>query len=406
MLTQKRKLKTGMTLWQSFTPHVVTSKKHPAKKFYDVVVIGGGVSGALTCLTIAERDLSVPLIDRRPPGHGSTSASTALIQWEIDEPLTSLSKKLGPKRAVASYIAAASAVRQLSKLISKFEIACDLKLRPTLLLAGTSMGAKELRSEASLRRRHKLPSRFLSKQELFKKFSFSRAGAVYSTGSLELDPLKLTKGLLQQAQAAGVEIVSPVDVTDMSATPSGVFLTLDHRSVIAATKVIVATGYESLPQISSSTHKLNSTWALATKPLKQENPWPQNVLVWEASDPYLYFRTTADNRIVVGGEDEDFQNPKRRDGKIAKKSKVILRKLALILERQDLEIDFEWAGTFATTPTGLPVIGEAPGLPNVFTILGAGGNGITFSMIASKLALAWVKGKKHPLAGLFAPDDG
>lgn len=105
----------------------------------------------------------------------------------------------------------------------------------------------------------------------------------------------------------------------------------------------------------------------------------------------------------MGGEDEDFQDPKRRDVKISKKSKIILRKLGVLLDRQDPEIDFEWAGTFATTPTGLPIIGEVPNLPNVFTILGAGGNGITFSMIASKLALAWIKGTKHPLSSLFAP---
>lgn len=403
MITKRRKLKTGQTLWQAITPHLISSKTQPAKKFYDVVVVGGGVSGALTCVALAEPNRSVLLIDRRQPGQGSTSASTALIQWEIDEPLTCLTKKLGTKRAVASYSAAAVAVRQLSQLIKRFGISCDLKLRPTLLLAGTSMGAKELRSEANLRRRNRLPSTFLTQQELLKRFKFSRAGAIYSKGSLELDPLKLPKGLLKHAQTVGVEIVSPSDVTDMFATPNGVFLTLDHHLVIAASKVIMATGYESLPQISRSKHKLNSTWALATKPLKQKNPWPQNALVWEASDPYLYFRTTAENRIIVGGEDEDFQDPKRRDAKISKKSKIILRKLGVLLDRQDPEIDFEWAGTFATTPTGLPIIGEVPNLPNVFTILGAGGNGITFSMIASKLALAWVKGTKHPLSSLFAP---
>lgn len=404
MLTKKRNLKTGLTLWQFKTPHVIKTSTLPLKKFYDVVVIGGGVGGALASVAIVDGNRSILLIDRRQPGHGSTSASTALIQWEIDEPLTSLAKKLGSKRAIASYIAASVAVRQLAKLIKHLGIACDMKPRPTLLLAGTSMGAKELRSESNLRRRNKLSSTFLSKEELKKRFGIARAAAIYSTGSLELDPLKLTKGLLQHAQASGIEIISPVDVTDIQATRSGVFLTLDKNLVIAASKVIVAGGYESLPEISNSGHKLNSTWALATKPLSQENPWPQSALVWEASDPYLYFRTTVDNRIVVGGEDEEFQDPKRRDAKIKTKSKVILRKLGLLLGRQDMEIDFQWAGTFATTPTGLPVIGEVPNLANVFAILGAGGNGITFSMIASKLALAWVKGVHHPSGALFAPD--
>jgi glycine/D-amino acid oxidase-like deaminating enzyme len=30
------------------------------------------------------------------------------------------------------------------------------------------------------------------------------------------------------------------------------------------------------------------------------------VLIWNTADPYLYVRTTADNRVLVGGRDEDF----------------------------------------------------------------------------------------------------
>ena len=33
--------------------------------------------------------------------------------------------------------------------------------------------------------------------------------------------------------------------------------------------------------------------------------WPDDALVWEASDPYLYMRTTADGRVIIGGADEE-----------------------------------------------------------------------------------------------------
>ena len=32
--------------------------------------------------------------------------------------------------------------------------------------------------------------------------------------------------------------------------------------------------------------------------------WPDNALVWEASDPYLYMRATLDGRVIIGGADE------------------------------------------------------------------------------------------------------
>ena len=72
-----------------------------------------------------------------------------------------------------------------------------------------------------------------------------------------------------------------------------------------------------------------------------------------------------------------------------------------LLNLPTLEIDYAWAGAFADSPTGLPIFKELPGLPGVFAILGCGGNGITFSVIAADVVKAWVKGHRDPDADLF-----
>jgi glycine/D-amino acid oxidase-like deaminating enzyme len=158
-----------------------------------------------------------------------------------------------------------------------------------------------------------------------------------------------------------------------------------------------------LSAIPAKKYKLVSTWALATEPVSIAHLWARRALIWEAADPYLYFRTTPDNRIIVGGEDADFTDPDRRDALIPGKAKRILDKLARLLPDTPLTAEYLWAGTFAESPTGLPVIGELPGLPNVFAILGSGGNGITFSTIASDIAADWVAGRRHALTPVFAP---
>jgi choline dehydrogenase-like flavoprotein len=56
----------------------------------DVAVVGGGVSGALTALALSKAGFDVVVVDRRTPGKGSTLASTAMIQFEIDTPLFSV----------------------------------------------------------------------------------------------------------------------------------------------------------------------------------------------------------------------------------------------------------------------------------------------------------------------------
>ena len=58
----------------------------------DVIVVGAGISGAMVADAMSDAGLRVLIVDRRPPVSGSTPASTALLQYEIDTPLTHLSQ--------------------------------------------------------------------------------------------------------------------------------------------------------------------------------------------------------------------------------------------------------------------------------------------------------------------------
>ena len=402
MITKKRNLRTGRSLWEVHKTPKLKFGRHPKLDFYDVVIIGCGVSGALVAEQLSQLDLRILAIDRRVPASGSTSASTALIQWEIDQPLIELAKKKGWKHASAAYVASAKAVKSLRKRIVALKLSCEIVDRDTLLIAGTEMGRNDLAKEVRQRQKLRLPSVLLDHAELLKKYGFDREAAIESRGSLELNPRQLALGMLDHAMRRGVEVVTPINVVGLDASKAGVFLTLDDGTVIAARKVIVASGYEALPELPSPKYDLISTWALATVKQRPDQLWPRKALVWEASDPYLYFRTTSDNRIIVGGEDATFSNPQLRDSLISTKSKRILGKFGKLWPHATLEADYEWAGTFADSPTGLPMIGEVPALPNVFAVLGSGGNGITFSALASDLAKSWVQGKAHRLAPVFA----
>ncbi len=403
MLTKKRDIRSGTTVWQATVGEKVATKAKPASNYYDIVIIGCGITGSMVAEQVSTLGLKVLVLDRREPASGSTSASTALIQWEIDQPLTSLQKKVGPKKANQSYLASFKAVSTLKRRIQNLQIDCDMIPRSSLLLAGNSMGSIALKREVAARKALKLPSTFLMQTDVKKKFGFDVDGAIVSTGSIEIDPRKLTISLVNIARKNGVEFVAPADVKRIYPTDVGVFIRLSDENVIAAGKVIAATGYERLEDVPKSKYDLISTWALATVPQKEEALWPTRALAWEASDPYLYFRTTVDNRIVVGGEDADFINPKKRDLLIKEKTRTILKKLSQYVPNAVLKSDFQWAGTFAESPTGLPTIGLLKELPNVFVILGAGGNGITFSVIAAEMAKSWIIGKQHLLVPVFAP---
>ena len=127
-----------------------------------------------------------------------------------------------------------------------------------------------------------------------------------------------------------------------------------------------------------------------------------NTLVWESSRPYLYMRRTADDRLLVGGEDDKVDVPVRRDARVARKAEKLTRRVTELFPRLPLRVAFAWAGTFAETEDGLPFFGphEQHG-PRVHFAMAYGGNGITYSLIGAELLRDTMLGKKHPCSALF-----
>ena len=107
-------------------------------------------------------------------------------------------------------------------------------------------------------------------------------------------------------------------------------------------------------------YKVITTWAMATAP-QRDSLWGTRCLIWEAADPYLYLRTTVDDRIIVGGEDEEFSDEAKRDRLIPLKMAAIRRKLAKLLPGVATEAEFEWTGSFGVSDSSLPGIGPVPG---------------------------------------------
>jgi choline dehydrogenase-like flavoprotein len=98
--TEIRDLRTGSSLWARFTPRSLGHRLRDAAKA-DVVIVGAGITGALLAHTLSQKGLSIIILDRREPSHGSIMASTALLQWEIDsgehtQPLLVLRTKHSP----------------------------------------------------------------------------------------------------------------------------------------------------------------------------------------------------------------------------------------------------------------------------------------------------------------------
>ena len=79
----------------------------------DAVVIGGGITGALLSDALVRAGSTCTIIDGRDIGQGSTSASTALLQYEIDTPLHQLAARIGRRPAERAYRLGVRAIGQI-----------------------------------------------------------------------------------------------------------------------------------------------------------------------------------------------------------------------------------------------------------------------------------------------------
>lgn len=398
---KKKDLRGGTPLWAHSPRITVRRRTQLHNETCDVAVVGAGVSGALIAVRLAQRGHDVVILDRREPCHGSTLASTAMIQFELDTPLFQLADKIGARRAERAYARSFKAVKQLGALIEEHALRCSWQPRDALYLAGDEHGSRALKTEAAYRARIGLPSVFLDAPALREAYGIARTGAVFSSGAAEVNPVQLAAGCLRAARAYGARLYSPCEVAHIETHARGVVLHMKDAAQLRAQRVVFATGYEVIEGLPRDKFEIISTWAIASAPIASDRLWKDRCLIWEASDPYLYLRATHDNRIVAGGEDSKLNDAERRDAAILNKAHRLRTKIEDLLPSIDLTIDYAWAGAFADSPTGLPHIAPLDDFPNCFAVLGCGGNGITFSVIAAEIATHWAEGRKDPDADLF-----
>lgn len=367
----------------------------------DVLIIGGGITGALVRHHMAEAGIATVTVDARTIGLGSTCASTSLLQYEIDTPLWKLRELVGREKADRSYHLCNQAIVQLAELSGKIGYK-EFFYRDSLYFAAYKKDVRDLKKEFDARQEAGFDVRWLEGKDVRREFGFDAPAAILSHHGAEANAYQLMHTLMQKFPNHPVFDRTKI----LSATPlgKGMVATTSTGNKIRAKKVVYATGYEVVEVLDKPIVKLLSTYALASEHQQNLPAWKGSTLLWNTADPYLYIRATADGRIIVGGRDEEFYSPAKRDKLIKRKSVQLVNDFKKLYPEIDLVAEFSWAGTFGSTKDGLPFIGVYDKMPNSYFALGFGGNGITFSQVAAKLLVDLYKGIKNSDLEIFSFD--
>lgn len=394
-------LKSGHPFWlvKNGLLHAFPRLTEPVQ--CDALIAGAGITGALIGDHLARAGLSVCVIDRREAGWGSTAASTALLQYEIDTELQALAARYGLADAVLAYRSCEQAIGRLRRLARTLR-GIDFQPMRSLYIASRWYHRRRVEREGSLRKAQGFKLEVVERDVLYARFGIDAPVALLTPVAAETDPYQFAHRLLGRINARGGRVHARTALAAFKTVRGGVQVQTDSDVPIRCKHLIFAAGYESQQWLDQSVASNRSSYAFVSEPMPGRLGMLKDTLLWESARPYLYLRRTADERLLVGGEDDRLDLAFKRDARVDSKAATLLKRVQRMFPALPVRIAFAWAGTFAETADGLPFFGahEQHG-PRVHFALAYGGNGITYSLIGAELLRDTLLGKRHPCATLF-----
>ncbi|TDW48074.1 glycine/D-amino acid oxidase-like deaminating enzyme [Flavobacterium sp. 270] len=388
------KLRSTETFWPLQSAMKISYPSIDSNINTEILIVGGGITGALIAYKLINEGKKIVLVDRRDVCNGSTAASTALLQYEIDVPLHELIKLRGTKCAVDSYSNGKKAIFDLRHIVDTIKSDCQFEFKKSIYFSSVKKDIPFLKNEFKARKQNGFDVSWLGKYEL-KKMGLNALAAIESKTAAVMDPYKLANDLFKYCQKKGLQIYDRTNITSVQHQKDKCIAATENKCTITANHVIYCSGYESVETLTEKVVDLKSTYVIASENVPDLSTAFKNAIFWDTASPYHYFRSTADNRIIVGGGDEEFRDAKKRDKLIPKKEQYLLKQFQKKFPGITFKIDYSWAGTFGETKDGLPYFGKPDPKKNEHYVLGFGGNGITFSVIGMNSILDSLENKKN-----------
>ena len=378
--------------------HPVLQGEHVA----DVCVVGGGFTGLNTALELAERGMSVILLEAHKIGWGASGRNGGQLIRGVGHGLEQFEGIIGKDGVRQMKLMGLHAVEIVRQRVERFNIACDLTWGYCDLankprdLEGFAEEADELRS---LGYRHE--TRLLQANEVRSVVGSDRyVGGFVDMGSGHLHPLNLALGEAGAAAQLGVKLFEHSAVTRIDYGPQ-VRVHTAQGSVRANSLVLGCNAYlkDLNPQLSGKVLPAGS-YIIATEPLSEVQAHallPQNMAVCDQRVALDYYRLSADRRLLFGGACH-YSGRDPQDIAAYMRPKM----LEVFPHLKDVKIDYQWGGMIGIGANRLPQIGRLPDQPNVYFAQAYSGHGVNATHLAGKLLAEAISGQHSDGFDLFA----
>jgi glycine/D-amino acid oxidase-like deaminating enzyme/nitrite reductase/ring-hydroxylating ferredoxin subunit len=381
------------SLWQDSVPAYITTNKPVTGNIYDVIIVGGGITGITTAMQLQEAGKKCIVLEANNLCFGTTGGTTAHLNTLLDTPYTTIQKNFSKSRAQEVARVTAEAIQLVRNNIQRYNIDCGFSEADAFLFAQDDKQEKELAAirEASVEAglhltetaRIPVPVPFIK--------------AIQVSGQARFNPVRYVYALANAFEQAGGVIVQDCRVT--GAEDNEMVEVETTRGVFKGTDLIYATHIP--PGVNLLHLRCAPYRSYAMAVTLQDGNYPAD-LSYDMYDPYHYYRTQeVDGKkyLVAGGEDH-------KTGHAENTERCFLQLESHIRQHFKVrEISYKWSSQYFEPADGLPYIGHLPGHPeHIYVATGFGGNGITYSQAAAIILKQLLLNEETVYTKLFDPN--
>lgn len=380
------------SIWQTLPAYVPQSTPDPTA-VYDVLVVGGGITGLTTALLLAERGQKVILAEAHTLGWGTTGGTTAHLNTVLDTTYGEIESNFGADAARQIFEATQSAIAHIRLLAGRYGITdADIELKEGYLFAETDDEVKALDEATDSAKKVGVditPASAIPVPVPFVK-------AVRFSGQGQFHVTRYLQGLARAFENLGGVISENTPIGTISGEEILEAETL--TGVLKARQVVWATH---IPPGINLLHFRNApyrSYAMALR-LTDESQLPDAV-VYDCKDPYFYYRTQALDGVrylIAGGSDHKTGHNDN--------TQYVFTELEAYLRRYfDIaEVAFQWSSQYYIPADGLPYVGVLPGHEKQYCATGFNGNGMIFGTLSGMLLADLLTGRANELEDLLKP---
>lgn len=368
----------------------------------DVCIVGGGFSGLNTAIELAERGLSVVLLEAHRVGWGASGRNGGQLIRGVGHDVEQFQPVIGNEGVDALKRMGFEAVDIVRQRIERYAIDCDLTWGYCDLatkprhVEGFDADYADL-----MRLGYSHPLRRVAQDEMREVIGSDRyLGGLVDMGSGHLHPLNLALGEAAAAQTLGVRLFEQSAVTRIDYGKE-VRVHTAQGNVRAGHLVLACNAYlRGLnPDLAGKVLPAGS-YIIATEPLPEalaHELLPQNMAVCDQRVALDYFRLSADRRLLFGGACHySGRDPKDIAAYMQPKMLKVFPQL------RDIGIDFQWGGMIGIGANRLPQIGRLSEQPNVYYAQAYAGHGLNATHLAGRLVAEAISGQLQGRFDLFA----